>query len=59
MIRLTGRFLGHTTDSLQSFQSFVTITGNGDNSLSSRWVKFASRGSINQAAAATRGGEID
>ncbi|SPO67433.1 conserved protein of unknown function [Pseudomonas sp. JV241A] len=33
----------------------VTGIGDGDNSLSSRWVKFASRGSMNHAAGAGSG----
>lgn len=39
----------------KSNQSLVTVSGDGDNSLSSRWVKFASRGSMNQAAGAGGG----
>ncbi|MHC2144076.1 hypothetical protein ACVI9W_000058 [Pseudomonas sp. 210_17 TE3656] len=40
---------------LERFQSFVTVTGDGDNSLSMRWVKFGSRGAMNHAAGAGGG----
>ncbi len=35
---------------LQSDQSLIAVVGDGDNSSSSRWVKFASRASMNHAA---------
>ncbi|ROL81258.1 hypothetical protein BLX41_05910 [Pseudomonas protegens] len=53
---------------LQRDQSLVTVSGDGDNSLSSRWVKFGSRSSMNHAAGAgggwhptatTRGGGVE
>lgn len=39
----------------KSDQSLVTISGDGDNSLSMRWVKFGSRASMNHAAGAGGG----
>jgi hypothetical protein len=39
----------------QCNQSLIAGIGDGDNSLSSRWVKFASRDSMNHAAGAGGG----
>lgn len=39
----------------QCNQSLVTVSGDGDNSLSSRWVKFGSRASMIHAAGAGGG----
>ncbi|MGF6593710.1 hypothetical protein ABIE20_003939 [Pseudomonas sp. 2835] len=40
---------------LEGNQPLIAVVGDGDNSLSSRWVKFASRGSMNHAAGAGGG----
>lgn len=34
----------------KGYQSLISITDDGENSLSMRWVKFGSRGCMNQAA---------